>query len=281
MPKISEVKVSHSARSVAHMKSQEETSTCASNELMKARYPDNSIVRMNSQVHRRKASSFRGVYRCGKKWKSQIQIDGVQYYLGVFPTEDRAAEEYRIAAKRLGKVEDSDFSNSFKEFAEGEGDADFIGQAGGSVPFSNTVRALQPLSSSGVNQQANDNLSNGRFGSFTSSGSISRLSEEENPPEEVRSTSFYLIPTNQLSLISSKVRLGKLGEEILALSATCEDSSALTAEENPNSNSSKLIALQNALFHSIQQIRNSSNNLHIQSKSKISEFADDETMYEV
>jgi hypothetical protein len=27
-------------------------------------------------------SQFKGVYKCGKKWKSRIQVDNVQYYLG-------------------------------------------------------------------------------------------------------------------------------------------------------------------------------------------------------
>ena len=46
-----------------------------------------------------KASKFRGVYKCGKKWKSQIQIQGQQIYLGVFDSEVEAAEKFNDAVK--------------------------------------------------------------------------------------------------------------------------------------------------------------------------------------
>ena len=35
-----------------------------------------------------KEKSLKGVYRCGKKWKSQIQVNGVQHYLGIFSTQE-------------------------------------------------------------------------------------------------------------------------------------------------------------------------------------------------
>ena len=53
---------------------------------------------------RKRASDHKGVYRCGRKWKSQIQCNGVQYYLGVFSTEEEAVQEYTKAATRLGKL---------------------------------------------------------------------------------------------------------------------------------------------------------------------------------
>ena len=34
-------------------------------------------------ILKQKASRYRGVYKCGKKWKSQIQIAGAQVYLGI------------------------------------------------------------------------------------------------------------------------------------------------------------------------------------------------------
>lgn len=43
---------------------------------------------------REKASKFKGVYKCGKKWKAQVQIAGVQHYLGVFEKEEDAAKVY-------------------------------------------------------------------------------------------------------------------------------------------------------------------------------------------
>ena len=45
-------------------------------------------------------SKFKGVYRCGKKWKSQIQINGIQHYIGIFDTQEEAAAEYNSVSKQ-------------------------------------------------------------------------------------------------------------------------------------------------------------------------------------
>lgn len=37
------------------------------------------------------ASKYRGVYKSGLKWKAQIQVGGVQHYLGVFETGSNLA----------------------------------------------------------------------------------------------------------------------------------------------------------------------------------------------
>jgi len=49
-------------------------------------------------------SKFKGVYRCGKKWKSQIQINGIQHYIGVFDTQEEAAAEYNSVSKEAKKA---------------------------------------------------------------------------------------------------------------------------------------------------------------------------------
>ena len=241
---------------------------------------------MNSQMYRRKASSFRGVYRCGKKWKSQIQIDGVQYYLGVFPTEDRAAEEYRIAAKRLGKSDDTEYcvASLFKEYAEGDVKTEFTVPSNQSLPSSNSVVAL-PSQSSGLGDNFNRSISHhsppSRFSFGSSASNMTRFSPEENAQEDIRNTSFYLIPTNHLSLISSKVKLGKMGEEILALSRICEENWELKGEGSMTSDELKLVELRNTLFQSLQHIRSSGGPVQILTKHKHAELTDDETMYEV
>ena len=242
---------------------------------------------MNSQVYRRKASSFRGVYRCGKKWKSQIQIDGVQYYLGVFPTEDRAAEEYRIAAKRLGKSDDAEYSNLLKEYTEGESESEYNSLANIEHSFNNSGILTNSQASGNIrgsyNQVQPHATPTSQYSGSPLTSSTARTSPEDNTREDIRTTSFYLIPTNQLSLISSKVKLGKLGEEILALSLSRNEDSALNEEEGMDSSltKAKLIALRSALFHSLQHIRNHAGIPSIQSKCKQTEIADDENMYEV
>ena len=44
---------------------------------------------------KKKASRFTGVFRAGKKWKSQVQHNGVQNYLGIYDSEEEASEAYQ------------------------------------------------------------------------------------------------------------------------------------------------------------------------------------------
>mmetsp|Transcript_35681 Transcript_35681/g.33825 ORF Transcript_35681/g.33825 Transcript_35681/m.33825 type:complete len:368 (+) Transcript_35681:194-1297(+) len=58
-------------------------------------------------------SKFRGVYKCGKRWKAQLQSQGVQFYLGTFDTEHEAAKAYdRKARDEKGQKGQTNFDDN-------------------------------------------------------------------------------------------------------------------------------------------------------------------------
>lgn len=61
-------------------------------------------------------SRFRGVYKCGKRWKAQLQSQGVQFYLGTFDTEEEAAKAYdRKARDEKGEKGQTNFDDNGEE----------------------------------------------------------------------------------------------------------------------------------------------------------------------
>lgn len=55
----------------------------------------------NRRQQRNNTSGFKGVCRCGSKWRAQITADGKWYHLGLFESPELAACAYNTAAQEL------------------------------------------------------------------------------------------------------------------------------------------------------------------------------------
>ena len=56
---------------------------------------------MNSKKHCDGSTPYKGAYRCGNRWKSQIRSNGRTIHLGCFCTPEEAHKAYMDAAIRL------------------------------------------------------------------------------------------------------------------------------------------------------------------------------------
>lgn len=54
-----------------------------------------------NRVKVRGGSQYKGVNRCGRKWRAVIRVDGQQVHLGYFRVEEEAAKAYDAAAVQL------------------------------------------------------------------------------------------------------------------------------------------------------------------------------------
>jgi hypothetical protein len=58
------------------------------------RHNDVTVNAAEPKKPRKEKSIYKGVFRCGSKFKAQIQTNGVQHYLGLFNEEKDAARAY-------------------------------------------------------------------------------------------------------------------------------------------------------------------------------------------
>lgn len=70
------------------------------------------------------------MYKCGKRWKAQLQSQGVQFYLGTFDSEEEAAKAYdRKARDEKGEKGQTNFDDNGEETINptihGEGSEEF------------------------------------------------------------------------------------------------------------------------------------------------------------
>lgn len=48
----------------------------------------------SNNINVKRKNQFKGVFKCGKKFKAQIQANGIQHYLGLYNTPEEAAKAY-------------------------------------------------------------------------------------------------------------------------------------------------------------------------------------------
>jgi len=56
---------------------------------------------MNCKIHKHNTSGYKGVSRCGKKWRAYIVKNNKQKHIGIFKTKEEAAKAYNQEALRL------------------------------------------------------------------------------------------------------------------------------------------------------------------------------------
>jgi len=71
------------------------------NRIVNLRDASNSQNKSNGKLYRHSTSGFKGVSKCGKKWKAQIVHGYKNIYLGCHDTKEQAHEAYLNKAREL------------------------------------------------------------------------------------------------------------------------------------------------------------------------------------
>ena len=156
-------------------------------------------------------SQVKGVYKCGKKWKSQIQVNGKQHYLGIFDTVELAQESYQAANLRFrGKAVGA--SGAIGISGKGSGDGS---------------------SSSSSSTSGNSSRTSSRGGGVTTTLSQAAVAvsgereegetededddgEGHSPLARARPVVLHVQNQAEKAMVEAKVRLGLILSELLA-----------------------------------------------------------------
>ena len=134
-------------------------------------------------------SKFRGVYKCGKRWKAQLQCQGIQFYLGTFDTEIEAAKAYdRKARDEKGVKGLTNFDENGDEATSGSG------------PFHSGLYDGAAVSSTSSQAESSESLS------FTNKPKISSSSTSA-PVNNLYASSDNVVPGMLVTINNNSVQV--------------------------------------------------------------------------
>ena len=150
--------------------------------------------------------SFRGVYKCGKRFKAQLQCGGVQFYLGTFDTEEDAAKAYDKKCreeKGMRGLTNFDDTGHLRTTTAGSmstsDDSSAVSIAGGDKNVdaacsssSSSVAAVAPSSSSSTKSNKRVAVDNADGVSVTGATDAGSMSSSSGPGRPTMNSTGYL-----------------------------------------------------------------------------------------